>query len=156
MFTNNLKKILCILSLFLNIFILGCTINKSSEHYSTASDKSNIEQTNSDNSDKLKIEKIQGKLIYEKNPPGKSVRAYKGEEFFLINNTLNQTKLVLRPSEKISDSQLKSFHNQDVKITAVYKKGNRPDVSKVSCPLDIDRQCMIQGQGYEVLSIVTN
>ncbi|MEO1428241.1 MAG: hypothetical protein AAFV71_04080 [Cyanobacteria bacterium J06633_8] len=63
----------------------------------------------------------------------------------------------MRPSDKVSRSLLKSFHNQDIEITAIYKEGARPDVSTVACPVEFDndglRQCMVQGQGYEVLSV---
>lgn len=109
--------------------------------------------TNTNNSVTLKNQTFQGLLIYEPLPPGRSVRAYKGEEFFLLTNLPNNERIVLRPSEQVSRSQLESFHNQKVEITAVYFAGTRPPVDKVACPVDINRRCMIQGEGYRVLSI---
>ncbi len=156
MFTQNFPKILMLICLFSSISILGCTATGKTSNLVKTTKKSDVQKTNSDNSAKLETQQIQGKLIYEEIPPGKSVRAYKGEEFFLITTTKQQDKLVLRPSKEVSHSQLKSFHNQDVEITAIYKQGTRPDVSKVACPMDQDRQCMIQGKGYEVLSVAAD
>lgn len=147
------KNKLVIITLFSCISILSCTTKKNTYNYSQAPQQSNLKETNSDNSTKLNTQQIQGKLIYEKIPPIKSIRAYTGEEFFLMTNSKNKKKLVLLSSEKVS--LLQSFHNQEVEITAIYKKGTRPDGLKSSCPLDSDGQCMIQGQGYQVLSIVT-
>lgn len=100
------------------------------------------------------ISTLQGKLIYEEIPPVMSVRAYEGQEFFLITNTPNQNRLVLRPSAQVSQAKLRSLQNQQVKITAVYVEGIRPNLSQSACPLDADGQCMRQGEGYQVLSIV--
>ncbi len=155
MFDQKLKKYLVLLILFYNVFILGCTKSEKTYNFLKTSKKSNSQQTNSDPSTKFKIHNIQGKLIYEQIPPGKSVRAYKGEDFLIMTNSKNQTKLVLLPSKQVSHSQLKSFHNQDVEITAIYQEGTRPDISKAPCVLDNDRQCMIQNRGYEVLSVKT-
>jgi hypothetical protein len=94
-----------------------------------------------------------GKLIYQESPPVMSVRAYQGSEFSLIINE-HSRPLVLRPSEKISHKQLQSFHNQQVEIKAVYVKGTRPSSKDGACPVDFDGQCMRQGEGYQVLSIV--
>ncbi|MBD2336181.1 thermonuclease family protein [Calothrix sp. FACHB-156] len=100
-----------------------------------------------------KIFSRRGKLIYEEIPPVMSVRAYLGEEFFLISNTSNQSRLVLRPSVQVSRDQLLSFQNQEVEITAEYVEGTRPSPNQIACPLDADGQCMPQGAGYQVLSI---
>lgn len=99
----------------------------------------------------LKIETWQGKLIYQEILPIMSQSAYEGAEFFLITNS--QSRLVLRPSEKVSRSQLLSFHNQQVKITAVYVEGTRPAPDESACPIDGNGQCIAQGSGYQVLSI---
>ncbi|HLP86997.1 MAG TPA: hypothetical protein VK184_00095 [Nostocaceae cyanobacterium] len=96
---------------------------------------------------------FRGLLIYESLPPGRSVRAYKGEEFFLLTNLTNNERIVLRPSDQVYRSELESFHNQKVEITAVYFAGTRPPLDRVACPLDVDGSCMIQGEGYRVLSI---
>ncbi|PMB15548.1 thermonuclease family protein [Fischerella thermalis] len=40
-----------------------------------------------------KIHTLRGKLIYEEIPPVKSPRAYRGDEFFLITNPPNQSRL---------------------------------------------------------------
>lgn len=100
-----------------------------------------------------KILSWRGKLIYEEIPPVMSVRAYLGEEFFLISHTPNQSRLVLRPSVQVSRDQLRSLQNQEVEITAEYVAGTRPSPNQVACPLDADGQCMAQGAGYQVLSI---
>jgi endonuclease YncB( thermonuclease family) len=94
-----------------------------------------------------------GKLIYEQIPPVMSVRAYRTEEFFLLTNTPNQTRLVLRPSIQVSSTKLRSFANQQVEILAEYVEGIRPKLTQSACPLDIDGQCLRQGDGYQVLSI---
>ncbi|MBD2498255.1 hypothetical protein [Nostoc sp. FACHB-280] len=101
-----------------------------------------------------KISRFRGKLIYEEIPPVMSVRAYLGEEFFLITNTSNKTKLVLRPSNQVSHKTLQLLHNQQVEITARYVPGTRPKVTEAACPLDADGECLPQGEGYQVLSIV--
>ncbi|MBD2451330.1 thermonuclease family protein [Nostoc sp. FACHB-152] len=95
-----------------------------------------------------------GKLIYEQIPPVMSVRAYRGEEFFLITNNPNQSRLVLRPSVQVSRDKLRSLHNQQVEITAEYIAGTRPTLAQTACPLEADGQCMRQGDGYQVLSIL--
>ncbi|MBD2298068.1 hypothetical protein [Nostoc sp. FACHB-190] len=100
------------------------------------------------------ISTFRGKLVYEEIPPFMSVRAYLGEEFFLITDTSNHTKLVLRPSEEVSHNTLQSLHNQQVEITAKYVLGTRPKVTEAACPLDADGECLPQGEGYQVLSIV--
>ncbi|RUR76192.1 thermonuclease family protein [Chlorogloeopsis fritschii PCC 9212] len=101
-----------------------------------------------------KTHTLRGKLIYEEIPPVRSSRAYRGDEFFLITNLPNQSRLVLRPSRKVSRAQLQSFHNQQVEITTVYVEATRPSSNQVACPVDTDGQCMPQGNGYQVLSIV--
>ncbi|AFY52945.1 hypothetical protein Riv7116_0341 [Rivularia sp. PCC 7116] len=160
MFAQTFKKPLVFICLFSSIYISSCTKNENTANFVKGSKKTDVQKTIGDDSSKLKEQKIQGKLIYEELPRRRSVRAYKGEEFFIITDTKKQDKLVLYPSEKVSHTSLKSFHNQDVEITAIYKEGNRPDVSTVACPVEFDnnglRQCMIQGQGYEVLSVVAN
>lgn len=155
MFVKKIQKLLFIASLFSSVSILGCAADENTYNYSETSKTPLLEQTTSDNFKKIKTQTKQGKLIYQEIPPGRSVRAYTREEFFLITNAENNEKLVLFPSDKVSYSQLKSFHNQNVDITAVYQKGTRPDASTVSCPIDVDGKCMIQGQGYQVLSVVT-
>ncbi|MBU7581876.1 MAG: hypothetical protein KAF91_03015 [Nostoc sp. TH1S01] len=100
------------------------------------------------------ISTFRGKLIYEEIPPVMSVRAYLGEEFFLITDTSNHTKLVLRPSIQVSHNTLQSLHNQQVEITAKYVPGTRPKQTETACPLDAGAQCLPQGEGYQVLSIV--
>lgn len=156
MFAQAFQKTLVFIYLFSIVSILSCTKSENTGNVVKVSKETEIQQKIDDDSSKLKIEKIQGKLIYEELPRRRSVRAYKGEEFFLIPNTTKQDKLVLYPSEKVSHSLLASFHNQDVDITAIYKLGTRADSTKVACPLDDSRQCMIQGQGYQVLSIKAN
>jgi hypothetical protein len=113
----------------------------------------NSQNTTINNSMTSKIQTFQGLLTYQPLPPGRSVRGYKGEEFFLTTNSVEKQTIVLRPSEKVAAEDLESFHNQQVKITAVYFAGTRPPVDKVACPLDLDRRCMVQGEGYRVLSI---
>lgn len=97
---------------------------------------------------------LRGKLIYEPIPPVRSARAYRGEEFFLMANTANQRRLVLRPSIQVSKNKLQSFQNQMVEMTVVYVEGTRPKFAESACPIDMDGQCMPQGAGYQVLSIV--
>ncbi len=101
-----------------------------------------------------KISTWRGKLIYEEILPVRSTRSYQGNEFFLITNSPKQSKLVLRPSVQVSHSQLQSFHNQQVEITAVYVAGTRPSPKESACPIEFNGQCMPQGEGYQVLSIV--
>ncbi len=109
-------------------------------------------QQSSDSANKPKTYSWHGKLIYEKISPGKSPRAYQGDEFFLIANP-DSSRLVLRPSKIVSHAQLQALHNQQVEITAVYVEGTRP-IGNVACPIGADRQCMPQGSGYQVLSVV--
>ncbi|MEA5570581.1 thermonuclease family protein [Calothrix sp. UHCC 0171] len=99
------------------------------------------------------IKTLQGKLIYEELPSTRSVRAYRGEEFFLITNSPNVNRLLLRPSEKINRDRLKSWHNQSVEITAIYAEGTRPSSAKTPCPINANGECLPQGDGYQVLSI---
>ncbi|AFY44822.1 hypothetical protein [Nostoc sp. PCC 7107] len=99
------------------------------------------------------ISTFRGKLIYEAIPPVMSLRAYQGEEFFLITDTSKQNRLILRPSLQVSHTKLQSFHHQQVEITAKYVQGTRPNLAETACPLDADGQCMTQGEGYQVLSI---
>ncbi|MFN6500883.1 MAG: thermonuclease family protein [Nostoc sp. DedQUE01] len=106
------------------------------------------------NTNESKTSTWQGKLIYEEIPPVMSTRAYEGNEFFLITNSPKQNRLVLRPSVQVSHSQLQSFNNKEVEITAVYVEGTRPSPTKTACPIEFNGQCMPQGQGYQVLSIV--
>ncbi|BAY16978.1 hypothetical protein NIES21_28120 [Anabaenopsis circularis NIES-21] len=100
------------------------------------------------------ISTFRGKLIYEEIPPVMSLRAYQGEEFFLISDTSNHNRLILRPSLQVSHTKLQSFHNQQVEITTKYVEGTRPNLAETACPLDADGQCLLQGEGYQVLSIV--
>ncbi|HEY9703415.1 MAG TPA: hypothetical protein V6C58_13265 [Allocoleopsis sp.] len=109
-----------------------------------------IEQQQQESSVKQKISILRGKLIYKKIPPVKSVESYLGQEFLLI---VDGKKIVLKPSAKITHEYLKTFDNKQVEIRGIYKPGTRPDVTQVSCPTDLDGKCMIQGEGYEVLSI---
>lgn len=111
-------------------------------------------QSNSDNISKARKQTWQGRLIYEEIPPVRSERAYQGAEFFLVPNSPQQKRLVLLPSADVSSEKLRSFHNQMVRVEAVYVPGSRPSPSEVACPLDPDRQCMKRGEGYQVLSIV--
>lgn len=101
-----------------------------------------------------KTSTLRGKLIYEEIPPVMSTRAYEGNEFFLITNSPKQNRLVLRPSVQVSRSQLRSLNNKEVEITAVYVEGTRPSPTKTACPIEFNGQCMPQGEGYQVLSIV--
>ncbi|BAY73619.1 nuclease [Nostoc linckia NIES-25] len=101
-----------------------------------------------------KIQTWRGKLIYEEILPMMSPKAYAGNEFFLITNSAKQNRLVLRPSVQVSHSQLRSFDNKEVEITAVYVAGTRPSPTKTACPIELNGQCMPQGEGYQVLSIV--
>ncbi len=96
---------------------------------------------------------LQGKLIYEEIPSVMSTRAYRGDEFFLVTNSPKQSRLVLLPSEQVSHTQLQALNNQQVEIKAVYFEGTRPSSDNVACPVSPDRQCMPQGNGYQVLSI---
>ncbi len=109
-------------------------------------------QQSSDSTNKPKTYSWRGKLIYEKISPGKSPRAYQGDEFFLIANP-DSSRLVLRSSKAVSHAQLQALHNQQVEITAVYVEGTRPSPNEVACPVDTNGQCMPQGDGYQVLSI---
>jgi endonuclease YncB( thermonuclease family) len=102
-----------------------------------------------------KVYSFQGKLIYEEISSVMSTRAYRGNEFFLVTNSPKQSRLVLLPSKQISHTQLQALHNQQVEITAVYFEGTRPSSSNVACPIGADGQCMTQGNGYQVLSIVS-
>ena len=153
MFAQIIKEIVIIISLFSSVLILGCTTKDNTYIFLKTPKKSQLQPINSPDSAKLKTQKMRGKLIYQEIPPTSSVRAYRGEEFFLISNSKNQTQLVLFPSEKISRDKLKSFHNQDVEITAIYQKGTRPHAAKVACPIDNNGQCMIQSLGDQVLFI---
>ncbi|BAY12924.1 hypothetical protein [Calothrix sp. NIES-2098] len=118
----------------------------------SSSGTSNL-QTASENLMISKIQTFRGKLIYEKIPPVMSVQAYLGEEFFLITNLKPSSRLVLRPSEKVSYEKLQSLHQQEVEIRAVYVEGTRPASNEAACPLDSNGQCIHQGAGYKVLSI---
>lgn len=135
------------------IFSLLFVFNQNANGNTTKSPQSAENQTSSNNSRKAKIQTLRGKLIYEEIPPVRSVRSYQGEEFFLIKNRNNIKRLVLRPSKQVPASKLKSFHNQQVEIKVVYQRGIRPSPNEVACPLDINGQCMPQGEGYQVLSI---
>ena len=99
---------------------------------------------------KQKISVLRGKLIYKKIPPVKSVESYLGQQFLLI---VDGKKIPLKTSEKITQEYLKTFDNKQVEIRGIYQPGTRPDVTQVSCPIDMTGKCMIQGEGYEVLSI---
>ncbi|BAZ39002.1 nuclease [Calothrix sp. NIES-4101] len=111
------------------------------------------ESNSNSNLHNSQIKTLQGKLIYEEIPPTRSVRAYRGEEFFLITNSSNPTRLLLRPSGKINRDHLKFWHNQSVEITTIYAEGTRPSSAKTPCPIDSNGQCLPQGDGYQVLSI---
>ncbi|MDZ8186833.1 MAG: thermonuclease family protein [Nostoc sp. ChiSLP02] len=111
-------------------------------------------QQSNKNINQSKTSTLRGKLVYEEIPPVMSTRAYEGNEFFLITNSPNQNRLVLRPSVQVSHSQLRSLNNKEVEITAVYVEGTRPSSTKNACPIELNGQCMPQGQGYQVLSIV--
>jgi Staphylococcal nuclease homologue len=101
-----------------------------------------------------KVNSLQGKLIYEEIPSVMSTRAYRGDEFFLVTNSPKQSRLVLLPSAQVSRTQLQALHNQQVEITAVYIEGIRPSSANVACPIGADGQCISQGSGYQVLSIL--
>jgi endonuclease YncB( thermonuclease family) len=101
-----------------------------------------------------KILTLRGKLIYKPIPGVMSARAYRGEEFFLMANTANQGWLILRPSIQVSQDKLQSFQNQMVEMTVAYVEGTRLKLAESACPVDTDGQCMPQGAGYQVLSIV--
>jgi endonuclease YncB( thermonuclease family) len=101
-----------------------------------------------------KVNSLQGKLMYEEIPSVMSTRAYRGNEFFLVTNSPKQSRLVLLPSAQVSRTQLQALHNQQVEITAVYIEGTRPSSANVACPIGADGQCMPQGNGYQVLSIL--
>jgi hypothetical protein len=111
-------------------------------------------QSTSDNINKPSKQTWQGRLIYEEIPPVRSERAYQGAEFFLILNSSDRKRLVLLPSTQISSEKLRSFRDRLVQIEAVYVPGSRPSPSEFACPLEADGQCMKQGEGYQVLSIV--
>ncbi|BDA74478.1 hypothetical protein RIVM261_044800 [Rivularia sp. IAM M-261] len=100
-----------------------------------------------------KVYSLRGKLIYKEIPPVMSQEAYLGEEFFLITESRSGSKMILRPSEQVSRTQLQSFHNRQVEIKAVYVEGTRPSQGSSACPIDINGQCLSQGAGYRVLSI---
>lgn len=135
----------------------GFSINQKDNNYSQNHQNSNNQ--NSNKQKKSKIITLRGKLIFKEIPPVMSLEAYKGEEFFLIPNSANQQvnknkiPLVLRPSVKVSEAQLKNFQNQRVEIKAEYTEGTRPSASTTACPVDINGQCLPQGAGYRVFSI---
>ncbi|MDJ0797863.1 MAG: hypothetical protein QNJ51_13785 [Calothrix sp. MO_167.B12] len=128
------------------------TITGCNQDIPNSSVKANL-KVPSQNLTEFKVETKRGKLIYKKIPPIKSTRAYQGNEFYLVTTPQNPRGLVLHPSEKVDREQLKTFHNQQVEITTVYVAGTRPSGSKNSCPLDVDGRCMVQGEGYRVISI---
>jgi hypothetical protein len=103
----------------------------------------------------MKTYSLTGKLIYEEVPQTMSVRAYQAAEFFLITNNPQQEKLVLIPSATINRDRLQGLRDRQVEIKAVYLEGTIPSPQTVACPLDANGQCMRQGNGYQVLSIVT-
>jgi hypothetical protein len=135
----------------------GFSINQKDNNYSQNHQNSNNQ--NSNNQKKSKITTLRGKLIFKEIPPVMSMEAYNGEEFFLIPNSANQqvnknkNPIVLRPSAKVSETQLKNFQNQRVEIKAEYTQGTRPSASTTPCPVDINGQCLPQGAGYHVFSI---
>lgn len=99
---------------------------------------------------------LRGKLFFTEIPPTRSIAAYTGAEFSLeVDSAYPQqsNKLVLLPSQSISREILQGFHNQTVEIQAQYNPGTRPDVNIVACPIDINGECLPQGQGYEVWEI---
>jgi biopolymer transport protein ExbD len=112
-------------------------------------------QTHQNQSESIPIQtiKLKGKLIYKKLPVNKSVESYTGEQFFLITYEKKPRKLVLRSSEKVTYEKLQKFINKSVEIKAIYTEGKRPDVNLVPCPMDMNGQCMLQGEGYEVLAV---
>ncbi|MGK7874619.1 MAG: hypothetical protein AB4426_15330 [Xenococcaceae cyanobacterium] len=130
------------------LFIWSCAPSSDSTNISPTLKPTTI----ADNLIESEIKTLRGKLIYEEIPPVRSVRAYGGDEFFLITNPEGPRRLVLRPSEKVSRTELQSFHNQQVEVTAVYLEGYRPSPEN-PCPIDLDGQCLRQGDGYQVLSI---
>ncbi|BCL39714.1 thermonuclease family protein [Nostoc sp. MS1] len=137
--------------------IQDCSENKTQYLIAQANAKNKhlgLWQQSDNNVNPSKTFTLRGKLIYEQIPAVMSARAYRGEEFFLLANTANQSRLVLRPSNQVSRTQLQSFHNQIVEMTVVYVEGTRPTLAQSACPIDVDGQCMSQGAGYQVLSIV--
>ncbi|MDJ0735421.1 MAG: hypothetical protein QNJ47_15410 [Nostocaceae cyanobacterium] len=147
MFTQPLKFVFLLLTLLTIPSIVSCNADV------TNSSATSNTQTSSENVVKSKTQTLRGQLIYEKIPPRKSKRAYRGDEFFLVTNSQSPRRLVLRVSEQVSHEQLKSFHNQQVEINAIYVEGTRPSTEVTSCPLDADGECMPQGDGYQVLSV---
>jgi hypothetical protein len=144
---NSLKITLIILS----AIAVSMTDNFNQDIASSVADAN--PKTPSQNSATPKIETKRGKLIYKEIPPTRTVTAYQGSEFLLVTNPQSPRGLMLRTSEKVNRDRLKSFHNQQVEITAIYSPGTRPSGLESACPLDADGQCMIQGEGYRVLSI---
>ncbi|NES83940.1 MAG: hypothetical protein F6K10_22400 [Moorea sp. SIO2B7] len=145
------RKIILIYCIILSLFCWSC--HQTQENINLSNNSNNQEI-----SDELiktqKIETFEGKLLYKEITPVRSVRYYQGHEFFLITNPESLRGLILIPSEKVSHSQLVLFHNKEVKITAVYVTGTRPSPEKNPCTLDIDGQCLPQGDGYLLLSIL--
>jgi hypothetical protein len=146
-------KLTSLLSLGIIVSLL-LAFNENAHGNTTKSPQSTETQTTSNNLRKAKTQTLRGKLIYEEIPPVRSVRSYQGEEFFLIINRNKIKRLVLRPSKQVPEAKLKSFHNQQVEIKVVYQRGMRPFANEVACPLDINGQCLPQGEGYQVLSII--
>ncbi|NEQ81243.1 MAG: hypothetical protein F6K26_13645 [Moorea sp. SIO2I5] len=155
MLTQRLRQIFCLGTLVSTLFMASCTADGDSNNSSVSPNSPITSEMTSDNLKESKPQQIQGKLIYEAIPPVRSVRAYRGDQFFVITNPQNPRRLLLRASKNVSDQQLESFHNQQVEITAVYRDGTRPSPKETACPLDLDGQCLPQGDGYHVLSIVT-
>jgi hypothetical protein len=153
MFTSSLRKILFLGTAVSTLLIFELILNYPADGNEAKSSVTPNLQTSCDDLIESKTQTFSGKLIYEEIPSVMSTRAYKGEEFFLITNTQNQNRLVLLPSKKVSRTDLQSFHNKIVEITAVYVEGTRPSPNKTACPVDIDGQCMRQGDGYQVLFI---
>ncbi|MBD2200949.1 hypothetical protein H6G33_22415 [Calothrix sp. FACHB-1219] len=149
LYLKNSPRILLMAAIFSSFLMV---IEPANSCITKSSVSSNL-PTSTENLMTSKIETFRGKLIYEEIPPVMSVQAYLGEEFFLITNSQSKNPLVLRPTEKISRDQLQSLHQQLVEITAIYHAGNRPASNEVACPLDADGQCILQGAGYQVLSI---
>jgi hypothetical protein len=146
---KNLKKVLLLGAVFSSLLIWSETADSC---VANSSATANL-QSSTENFMASKIQTFRGKLIYEEIPPVMSVQAYLGEEFFLITNLKPASRLVLRPSQKVAREQLQSLHQQEVEITAIYHEGTRPVSNEVACPLDIDGKCLLQGSGYQVLSI---
>jgi hypothetical protein len=144
------SKLIYFLFIFVGISVIFTSNYTANGKISKNSKRPN---TTSNNLRQPQVQTLQGKLIYEAIPPIRSVRSYKNEEFFLIINPKDSRSLVLRPSEKVSESLLQSFHNRQVQIQVVYREGIRPSHHEVACPLDSNGQCMPQGEGYQVLSI---